>query len=70
MGHISISKHGWPFQFLFPTNGKHYANDKLTDILSTPESVCFFQEVSRQIWRMPESGLTQRREGGFVQCEA
>lgn len=61
VAHISISKHDWPFQFPFPTNGKQYVNDRLTDVsASSPDSVCFFRESSRQIWQTLESGLTQR----------
>ena len=66
-GHISLSKHDRPFQFSFLTNGKQYANDRLTDVsLSTADSVCFFQESSQQIWQALASGLTQCRQSVFV----
>lgn len=49
---VTISKHGQPFQFPFSTNGKQYANDRLTDVSpSTPDSVRFFWESTWQIWQ-------------------
>lgn len=71
VGHISISKHDWPFQFPFPTNGKQYATDRLTDVsLSAPDSVCFFPEKSLQIWQILASGLIQWRENVFIYFKA
>lgn len=65
--HISLSKHDQPFQFPFLTNGKQYANDRLTDVsLNAAESVCFFRESSQQIWQALASGLTQCGESVFV----
>lgn len=69
--HISISIHDWPFQFPFPTNGKQYTKDRLTDASrSTPDSIHFCPECSIRICQALVSDLIQQRKNVFVYYEA
>lgn len=64
--HISISIHGWPFQFPFPTNGKQYTKDRLTDASrSAPDSIRFCPECSIRICQALVSGLIQQKKNVF-----
>lgn len=61
--HISISIHGWPFRFPFPTNGKQYTKDRLTDASrSAPDSIRFCPECSIRICQALVSGLIQQKK--------
>lgn len=69
--HISISIHDWPFQFPFPTNGKQYTKDRLTDASqSAPDSICGCPECSIRICQALVSALIQQRKNVFVCYEA